>query len=329
MLNSYYRLSVPEDLTAYYHVTDVINSVEESPSEEIFASDLTINRDARGCVTSVNYYSPDKELVKEVFYTGETISKINYYRGKYLVCTEGYKNGLLALKFVFKNSGYLAYSVEYEYNRRNFVTGICKKYLGRILKAEYKYDDIDRIVERIVYNNDEEVIKQIYNYDILDRIVEYKDNNQRIVVNKVSKKNELLYYVITDRMGNDITIENLFTERGYAYTNITLNGHSSTVKDTSFVDNVMLKKPYTSEDDLDLIIANLFRREDAMHVERENIPEKRSSGLIDKSIEFRALPISMRKRLLYSIAAKALWVFIKPDVFTSGFIILQNKKNIV
>ena len=48
--------------------------------------------------------------------------------------------------------------------------------------------DIDRIVERIVYNNDEEVIKQTYNYDILDRIVEYKDNNQRIVVSKVSKK---------------------------------------------------------------------------------------------------------------------------------------------
>lgn len=68
------------------------------------------------------------------------------------------------------------------------ITSICKKYPGKILKAEYKYDDIDRIVERIVYNNDEEVIKQTYNYDILDRIVEYKDNNQRIVVSKVSKK---------------------------------------------------------------------------------------------------------------------------------------------
>lgn len=116
----------------------------------------------------------------------------------------------------------------------------------------------------------------------------------------------MISYVITDRMGNDITIENLFTERGYAYTNITLNGHSSTVKDTSYVDNVMLKKPYTSEDDLDLIIANLFRGEKAMQAERENDAEKRSSSLIDKSIEFRALPISMRKRLLYSIASKAL-----------------------
>lgn len=306
MLNSYCRLSVPEDLTAYYHVTDVINKVDEQSSDDIFASDLLINRDARGCVTSVNYYSPDRELIKEVFYTGEAISKINHYRGKNLSCTEGYKNGLLALKFVFKNSGHLAYSIEYEYNRKNLITSICKKYPGKILKAEYKYDDIDRIVERIVYNNDEEVIKQTYNYDILDRIVEYKDNNQRIVVSKVSKKNELISYVITDRMGNDITIENLFTERGYAYTNITLNGHSSTVKDTSYVDNVMLKKPYTSEDDLDLIIANLFRGEKAMQAERENDAEKRSSSLIDKSIEFRALPISMRKRLLYSIASKAL-----------------------
>lgn len=32
----------------------------------------------------------------------------------------------------------------------------------------------------------------------------------------------------------------------------------------------MLKKPYTSEDDLDLIIANLFRGEKAMQAEREN-----------------------------------------------------------
>ena len=52
MLNSYYRLSVPEDLTAYYHVTDVINKVDEQSSDDIFASDLLINRDARGCVTS-------------------------------------------------------------------------------------------------------------------------------------------------------------------------------------------------------------------------------------------------------------------------------------
>ena len=49
MLNSYYRLSVPEDLTAYYHVTDVINKVDEQSSDDIFASDLLINRDARGC----------------------------------------------------------------------------------------------------------------------------------------------------------------------------------------------------------------------------------------------------------------------------------------
>lgn len=47
-----------------------------SPLMIYLASDLLINRDARGCVTSVNYYSPDRELIKEVFYTGEAISKI-------------------------------------------------------------------------------------------------------------------------------------------------------------------------------------------------------------------------------------------------------------
>lgn len=303
MLNSYYRLSVPEDLAAYYHITNVINNADREDYLD-FTSQLSIKRDDRGRIVSVRYYSPDGDIAKESFYTGNIITKINYYRRKCLYKTEEYKDGLLSLKFLFKPGGHFAYSIEYEYNWKNLITAIHKKYSGKTISAEYKYDDIDRIVNRTILQNGKRILEQSYRYDILNRIVEYKDSNQRIVVNKVSKKNELISYIITDKMGNNIEVENHYAGVGYAYTEIKLNGHCSTIKDTNYVDNIMLKKPYTSEDDLDLIIANLFRKDEPMRSERICSAEKQSNNLIDKNIEFRVLPISMRKRLLYSITVK-------------------------
>lgn len=301
MLDSYYRLSVPEDLSTYYRVTDVIRKMDVQESIN-FNSDVVVARDSQGCISSVSYFTSEHDLVKEVFYKGEDISKINYYRGKILYSTEGYKDGLLALKFIFKSNGYLDHSFEYEYNKKSQISSICKKLQGREVLVVYKYDEFDRIMLRKIYLNSEKVLEQYYGYDILDRIKEYKDDNQHIIVNSVSQKNELLSYVITDKMGNEIKIENHFTERGYTETEITVNGHCSKVKDTSYVDNVMLKKPYTNEDDLDLIIANLFGGAKPMQTTRtrENEVEKRSVNLIDKGIEQRVLPISMRKRLLYN-----------------------------
>jgi len=296
MLNSYYRLSVPDELAAFYKVTSPAARMSEKTN---FDSDLVICRDARGCIASVKYFTPEKELLKEVFYKGESICKINQYRGKVLYSTTGYKDGLPVLKFIFQSSGHLAYSVEYEYKKAK-MTGIRKKCQGREIYVKYQYDDFERISHRSISLNNEQILQQSYRYDILDRIVEYKDNNQKIVVNKISKKNELISYVITDKMNNDIAVENHFTESGYVNTDITVNGHCSQVKDTSYVDNVMLKKPYTSEDDLDLIIANLFRDEHSMQTSRNN--DKYSGSMIEQSIEHRTLPISMRKRLLYSMA---------------------------
>lgn len=90
----------------------------------------------------------------------------------------------------------------------------------------------------------------------------------------------------------------------------------------------MLKKPYTSEDDLDLIIANLFRGEKAMQAERENDAEKRSSSLIDKSIEFRALPIQCEKDFFTALLQKH-YKFYNTGSESFRYYILQNKKNIV
>ena len=202
------------------------------------------------------------------------------------------------MKFIFQTNGYLSYSLEYDYNRKNQLVSICKKRSGTELLALYKYDDLNRIVCRKLYKNSEHINEQHYKYDILDRIIEYQDDNQHIVVNKISLNNELLSYVIIDRMGNKIVVENLYSSSTYKETNISLNGHSTTIKDTSYVDNIMLKRPYANENDLDLIIANLFNEEKVSPTKREAHSEINAMDVIDSNIQYRTLPISMRKRLL-------------------------------
>ena len=99
-------------------------------------------------------------------------------------------------------------------------------------------------------------------------------------------------------MGNKIVVENLYSSSTYKETNISLNGHSTTIKDTSYVDNIMLKRPYATENDLDLIIANLFNEEKVSPTKREAHSEINAMDVIDSNIQYRTLPISMRKRLL-------------------------------
>ena len=60
----------------------------------------------------------------------------------------------------------------------------------------------------------------------------------------------------------------------------------------------MLKKPYASEDDLDFVIANLFNSTDFMSTKREVNKENQVTDIINTIIQYRTLPISMRKRLL-------------------------------
>lgn len=301
MLDSYCRLSVPEDLTAFYRVTDTIRRVNSNE----FNSDIVIKRDAMGCIESICYYSAENELRKQVHYKEENIVKINYYSAGHMTQTEMYNEGMPTLKSVFNNKGTLLHTFEYQYNRKKQVTHICKKTQGKHITIEYKYDDFDRIMKRIISLNNESLLEQTYRYDILDRIVEYRDNNQRILVNRINKNCDLLSYVITDKMNNDIRIFNHFTvEDTYDYTEIMVNGHSSTVKDKSYVDNVMLKKPRTDDDDLDLIIANLFRNTTVFEQPPRPTPVS-AEKMVDNCIEQRVLPISIRKRLLYSLVSKA------------------------
>ena len=302
MLDSYYRLEVPADLKAYYRVTNSIKDAD-AKREMSLCPDLLIERDETGCVSSVKYFTPEGDLTKEVCYKGSDICKINYYRAGALYSQEEYRGGLIAVKSVYRYNGNLVHTYEYEHDKKGRIISICKIIDDREFLIVYKYDDFGRIIKRKLYLNNEEILEQHYGYDILDRITAYTDKNQRIVVNKLSRKNELISYVITDRIGNDIRIENDFIGEGYRRTRITINGHCSTVNDISYVDNVMLKKPYTNEDDLDLIIANLFGCANNMQTSRTVDRENKATDLINESIELRVLPISMRKRLLYNKAA--------------------------
>lgn len=65
------------------------------------------------------------------------------------------------------------------------------------------------------------------------------------------------------------------------------------------MDSNMLKKPYTKENDLDLIIQKLLKPDDS------KIKRTSSSNFVDENIETKTLPISIRKRILYNIATKA------------------------
>ena len=268
------------------------------PCNENINSDVRVNRDSRGRILSVGYYSAWGELEKLVFYSGMSITRINYYKGDRLCKVENFENEKVVNKIVYKKDGQIAFEIDYKFADENLIE-INKNVNGSRFIIGYKYDDLDRIVKRSVFVNGEKRTVQEYSYDVLNRIKSYKDENQEIVVQNISTKNELISYTITDKIGNNINVENHFTECGYVSTDMVLNGHGITVSDTSYVDNVMLKKPNATDEDLDLIIANLFKAEPKAETNTfSDSVEKKSMGLIDQNIQTSTLPISIRKRLL-------------------------------
>ena len=299
-----YSKSIPQELISYSKVLDEIINFN---SDIDISSGAEINRDSRGRIVSANFYSADNELYKQIYFDGDYINAIHYYRNDKLFCKEVFDAGYLNSKYFYKKDSSLAYEIHYTYNKAHLLESLCKKNFEREITVTYSYDSLDRIVKRKIFLNSKLLTSQQYSYDALNRVVEYKDENQRIVVKNISRKNELISYSITDKIENEIIITNHFTETGYVDTEFTLNGHSTTVKDTSFADNIMLKKPFTSEDDLDLIISGLYNSSSSIinKPDKNDIISRNSMSLIDSNIELKTLPISIRKRVLYNIAMKA------------------------
>ncbi len=287
--------TIPEELVKYFNP----DNAEENLN---FSSDIEVVRNSNGKISSLKLYSPDKELIKTLCYENSKIVLVNHFRQNLLYSSDRYNNELLIEKNVYRRNGALAYTINYEYNREKRLNRICKKALNRELLVGYRYDSFGRIIEKNISFNGKQRTKQEYSYDVLDRIVEYKDTKQKILVNKISQNNELISYTITDRINNVISVENHFADCGYICTTLVVNGHSTTVNDTSYVDNVMLKKPFATEDDLDIIISNLFTGLNTA-TQRAGCYSN-AMDIINNNIENRALPIALRKRALYNTLVK-------------------------
>ena len=260
-------------------------------------SSVGVNYNYRGQMTSADYFTPDGDLYKRMFYCGSNIAKINYYRNEHLAKVEEFENDLLVSRKEFKKDGSMASEVTYNYDKMGRLRELCKRCDKTILVC-YAYDSLDRIIERKIYVENKLVKNQKYSYDVLNRIVQYQDENQEIIVSEVSQKNELISYTIIDKMGNMMHIRNHFTQVAYDYTEIISGQEHLKVENKSYVDNIMLKKPYATEEDLDLIIAKIFN---SFAVKREN---NKTNDLLDKNIKMQTLPISIRKRILFDIATK-------------------------
>lgn len=288
------RFTLPQELIKYYHINN--DFFEDNIA---ISSNIEVVRNNEGKISSLRFYSSDKELIKSLCYDNSKIIRINYYRQNLLYSSDIYNGEFLIEKNVYNKNGSIAYTISIEYNKEKHPGRISKKILNMEFFVGYKYDTFGRIVEKNICLNGKETTKQEYRYDVLDRVVEYKDKKIKIQVNKISSNNELINYTITDRMGNVISVENHFADCGYICTTLMVNGHTTSINDLTYVDNIMLKKPLASEDDLDLIISDLFTNMDMTTGRNRNTTE-----LIDQNIENRALPIALRKRALYNTLVK-------------------------
>ncbi len=284
-------VSIPQELLCYKK-----NKDENSKKpEKSFKSGVSVVKDNCGKIERVDYYTPCGELLKRVIYNGSSIVAIQHYRNNSLYITEDYKDNLIVAKKIYDKLGKVISKIYYEYDRQNNLTGICKLQDFSQYRIQYGYDELQRVNSRKIWINTEVVEEQKYKYDILDRIIEYSDLNQSILVKKISENNDLLAYTITDKIGNEISITNHLIAGEYIKTEILLNGHSMEIKDYSYLDNIMLKKPYISEDDLELVISNLLKTEIEDKATQRINKNDTTNTIINKSIDTARQSIPLRK----------------------------------
>ena len=258
MTQSYLCIFIPDELQQYTKaVTYVENNIETADKNNNFGVKLI--KDESGNLKGTAYYSNSGELIKKIYYDGSSVSTIKYYRNNLLYSQEKFDTGKIIKKTLFDALGKEISKINYQYNRDNQIKCLQKLINNLMYSVEYGYDELKRVNSRRIKVNNKLINEQYYRYDILDRIVEYRDLNQCINIQKINQNNELVRYSITDVIGNRIIINNKFMCSEYIGTEIELNEHKTTIKDRSYVSNVMLKKPYTTEDDLDFALSNLLK----------------------------------------------------------------------
>lgn len=297
-------ITVPEDLRCYQKNS---RNFHEQRKNYEYISEIKIIRNQSEQIESVEYYE-NGELVKSVIYKASSVIANRYFKYGYLYLEEEFSSyPKISSKSYYKKDGNLSFRIEYEYNRQNKIIGIKKLKNNTEYLVKYGYDELERINSRKIYVNLDLICEQKYRYDILDRVIGYRDANQTISINQISTQGELISYKIIDKIGNEIIVNNLFSKSGYSCTKVTVNGYSSNIKDESYVDNIMLKKPYTTEDDLDLIISQLLNSSPkTQRTSKASVQEQTLNSVIENNvlinIETKTLPISIRKRLLFNIS---------------------------
>lgn len=296
MEQNYFSIPIPTELKQYQKIVDAITPMEnEEKPETDFGVKLIKN--TSGYVSEAHYYSDTGDLLKKIFYQGSTVCRIEHFRYKKMRSQETYRDGRLQRKSIYNRDGQLVSSINYEYNRKDLITVIRKVAQEKRYEVLYDYDELGRPNGRILRMNSKTLDTQKFRYDIIDRIVEYEDSNQNIKVHKVNTKNELVKYTITDKIGNSIDIYNKFLCSDYIATEIDLNGHKTIIKDSSYLGNALLKKPYASEDDLDLAMSNIFNKDKYNYVARKHNTDI-TNMVINKNMNNNVLPISIRKMQL-------------------------------
>ena len=298
MTNNFLGISIPEPLRCYCRVLQETENFY-SPKPEVCDFGVKLIKDANGKFEFAAYYSDTGELLKKIYYKGSVLEHIEYFRNNLMHMREDFIQEQIKNRIKYDKNGNIKSKISYEYDKKNHITSITKQIDKSTYCVEYGYDELQRINSRTLSMNDKEINKQFYRYDILDRIVMYKDKNQCITVKQIGKNNELIYYVIEDKILNEISVYNRFINSEYIDSEICLNGHKMILKDNSYVDNVMLKKPYTREDDLDFMISSIYKTE--TEPTKRNLNSTATDFRISSCMQAPTLPISIRKcQLLYN-----------------------------
>ena len=314
MQESYLGITIPEELLS----TDEKNSLQNVqfinktslPQANVlkeFVGNIYFNKNKNGVVESAKFYDDYNILLKEVFYNGVSVYKIDYYKNNKKYIEEEYNKNLVE-KRCFSPDGALKHSIKYEYNSKNKIISILRTQNDIEIMSKYDYDEFDRIKIRKIYVNSDLVIEQNYRYDILDRLSQYRDNNQTLNVECISTNNLLLKYSITCSNGIIMYIKNNFENDNYVNTEITINNKTIKVKSINFVDNIMLKQPQASEDDVSMVLSYIYPKNvvpiTTSRTKCSDILNQNLNNIISIKSDNNAkyIPISIRKRLLYQNA---------------------------
>ena len=267
MAQDYLCISIPEELQKFTKEAELVEPVSNNINTKKFGVEPIT--DTLGNTVGAAYYSDTGELIKKVLYNGSSVKSIENYRNGKLYSQEEFSTGKIVRKVIYNTLGNKISILKYKYDRDNQIICIQKFIDDVVYSIHYGYDDLNRVNSRIIYQESKVINEQKFTYDILDRIVEYRDSNQYIRIKKVNPNNDLVSYIITDVIGNQIIINNKFICSEYIGTEIELNGHKTSVKDQTYISNTMLKRPYTNEDDLNFALSHFI-----------NIPKLTSSNFI-------------------------------------------------